>query len=615
MNVVDKAVVALDIDTNAVDKGLAVAQKKLITGLGGIVNKIFAPLLAGSVLSFGAMFDSISSEIKQMNQLSKATHTNIEDMTAWSRAIEMNGGSIDGFQQSLMMMNQDLTRIAVTGNSRIKPFFKALGLDATNLAKKPVLDSMEAISKAIEGMDKRQSADILRSMGFDAGTIKLLQSGEKNLRQLIARQKELGVYTEKDAKAISAMNKGFREITSAIKTLFIPAFSLVISVASRVTKYLTAGVLFLRKNLDAIKTVLLGVAIVMSGRLLPAFLNFLEMLMINPLGAFMATFGALFLLFDDLYTYAEGGESAFEEFWRGFGTPEEIMQTFDNAIKSLQDFLKLLGDFSFDNENMQAWAVLGALIGVAVAGIVSLLMALGAVPIAIGAAIAFIVAYGKDIVEAFKAIGKMIVALFELAVEGIIAAVKWITKAFLAAWDKIRQIVSNIVDWFEKVGQSIRTVFTNAANLIVDAFAQAGDGVSAIWEGIKQFFAEMADAFKNIGDVIVSVFKSAADAISEALSSAADSARTAWNSFITWLEQKWNWIKSLLPSLEGIANKLPGFDDAPKLASGGGGGNINNSSITNDNRNVNVNLHTAEATNTWMRNNNLTSYSNTGVVG
>ena len=220
MNVVDKLVIALGLDTSGVDKGVEQTKSKLLTGFSGIVGKIFAPLMAG--FSFAKIFDSINGELKQLNTLSKVTHTNIEDLTAWSRAVESSGGNMDGFTQTLNTLNDSLTRISVTGSGRMKPFFEAMGLDATELAKKPVLESMQSISKAIEGMDKTESANILRTMGFDSGSIKLLQSGEKGMKELIARQRELGVYTAKDAKAVAALNRGIRDITSAIKTLFIP---------------------------------------------------------------------------------------------------------------------------------------------------------------------------------------------------------------------------------------------------------------------------------------------------------------------------------------------------------------------------------------------------------
>ena len=120
--VVDKLVIALNLDTKGIDKGISQAQSKLETGFKGIIGKVFAPLMAG--MSFAGIFDSIYSELKQMNSLSKTTKASIEDVTAWSRAVNISGGSVEEFSQTLMFLNQNLTRIAITGHGRIKPFFE-----------------------------------------------------------------------------------------------------------------------------------------------------------------------------------------------------------------------------------------------------------------------------------------------------------------------------------------------------------------------------------------------------------------------------------------------------------------------------------------------------------
>ena len=524
--VVDRILIAIGLDTKQVDKGMATVQNKLVTGLSGIASKLFAPLLAGVTLSFGAIFDSINSEMKQMNALSKATNTNIEDMTAWARAVNMSGGDIEAFQGTLLTLNQNLTRIAVTGHSRIKPFFEALGLDAVELAKKPVLESLEAIGKAIDGMDKRQSANMLRSMGFDKGTIKLLQSGEKGMKQLIARQKELGVYTAKDAKALAAMNKGFKEITSAIKTLFIPAFSLIISVASKVTKYLTSAVLFLRKNINALRNAVLILAVAFSGQLYKAVTGFLQSLSISPIMKVITVIGLLLLMIEDLYVYANNGNSAFEDLWKAMGKPEDIAKGFKAVGDAIGIVVKFLS--KLDGADVVLLGLLTAVAPTIVSAIIgAIVAAAGAIPIIIGgaiiAAVAFIYSFSDEIVQA-------ITLGFEIA-----------------------------------------------------------------------------------GKMIMSIFSAVGSAISQAMTSAADTARSAWNSFISWLEEKWNWIKSILPDINGIVNAIPGVGKIKQFMSGG---TTNNTTTSTDNSSkiYNVNLNGAAATKTFMQNSGYTPQSDGGVA-
>lgn len=471
--VVDTLYIALGIDASKLDKGLATAQSKLAVGLKSAMSKVFAPLLAGATLSFGALFDSITKELGQMNALSKAYNVSIEDMTAWGRAIEDAGGSIESFEQTLSSLNKNLTKLSVTGNSEIKPFFEAMGLDATELAQKPVTHALEEIARSIEGMDKYTSANILRSMGFDAGSIKLLQSGTKGLKELIDKQKELGVYTLKDADALSKMKKGFREIISLLKTAFVPIFTLIISVASRMTQYLVSAVLLIRKNMDALKVVALGLAIVFRGQLIKALMDFGRVLMTNPVVALVTAIAGLLLILDDLIVYSKGGKSALAGFWKLFGTPEQVKKGLDDVAKKFEGFLKMLGSFS--GGKFAPFVILATIIGVTVAAIVSLISFIGAIPLAVAAMVAFVIAYWDELTEAVKAIGNMFIGIFGSG--GVLNQ----------AFDAIPGMVQAVAD------------------ALMNAFGSAADWVLEKWQGVVNFFSSAWNMVKNIGNSVGSI--------------------------------------------------------------------------------------------------------------
>lgn len=473
--VVDTLYIALGIDASKLDKGMATAQSKLAVGLKGMMSKVFAPLLAGVTVSFGALFDSVSKELGQMNKLSKAYNVSIEDMTAWSRAVEASGGSVEGFEQTLATLNTNLTKITVTGHSKIQPFFEAMGLDAQNLAQKPITQAMEDIARATEGMDKHTSGNLLRTMGFDSGSIKLLQSGTKGVKELIAKQKELGVYTLKDAQALAKMKGGFREITSLLKTALIPIFTLVISVASRVTQYLVAAVQLIRRNMNALKVVALGLAIVFRGQLIKALIDFGRLLMTNPVVALVTAIAGLLLILDDLIVYSKGGKSALAGFWKMFGTPEEVKKGLDTIAKKFEGFLKMLGSFGGGGGKFVPFVILATLIGVTIAAIVSLISFIGAIPLAVAAAVAFVIAYWDELTGTVKAIGNLFVGIF--GVGGVLNQ----------AFDAIPGMVQA------------------AKDAIMQAFGSAADFVLEKWQAVVNFFQNAWNFVKNIGNSIGSI--------------------------------------------------------------------------------------------------------------
>ena len=659
MNVVDKLVIALGLDTSGVDKGVEQTKSKLLSGFSGIVGKIFAPLMAG--FSFAKIFDSINGELKQLNTLSKVTHTNIEDLTAWSRAVESSGGNMDGFTQTLDTLNDSLTRISVTGSGRMKPFFEKMGLDATELAKKPVLDSMEAISKAIEGMDKTESANILRTMGFDSGSIKLLQSGEKGMKELIARQRELGVYTAKDAKAVAALNRGIKDITSAIKTLFIPIVMQIMNTASKVIKYLTNGVMFLRKNMDVLRGAVLLLAAVFSKQLLKAIIDLGRALLANPFGLFIIGLSAILLLLEDLWVYAKGGKTAFGNIWKNLGTPEEVMQGFKRVGTAITNLMKFVGNLFSGQGLGKTTKFLLILVG----GIAALIVAIGWIPVAIAAAIGLLIAYWDEIeamfnsvVEWFKQTGKSISDFFDSIGSAISGAMTNAANTAKRAWssfitwleEKWNWILGNIwknlgtpeevMQGFKRVGTAITNLMKFVGNLfsgqglgkttkfllilvggiaalivaigwIPVAIAAAIGLLIAYWDEIEAMFNSVVEWFKQTGKSISDFFDSIGSAISGAMTNAANTAKRAWSSFITWLEEKWNWIQSLLPSLSSIASKLPGIGNAISVASGGNGGNT---STVNNNQTITVNNHTPEASRAFAQSSGLVPQANGGIT-
>ncbi|MBO5605740.1 MAG: hypothetical protein J5915_10195 [Acidaminococcaceae bacterium] len=519
---VDELIIELALDDKKVDSGINRVKSSLssfsgfVTGIGMAFGQLFGNMILGLADTIPCMFNEMKEDVRVLDDISKKVNANVEDIAAWGDAIEMSGGSAKGFQNTLVSLSSDLSRLSITGKARSKPFLEALGLDPKALSAKPIMDVLQDISNAVQGMDKQTSGFALKNIGFDPDAIKFLQSG--NVEGLIAKQKELGVYTAKDAEAIDKMDKTIKQISHTFKTLAIPLFSAVIDTVAKVAVYVEKAITLIRKNTDVLKGALLALMILFSGPLLAAVQRFFTLLMAHPFMMVIAAVAGLALLLEDLWVYANDGESAFEGLWEKLGTPQEVMSGFER----IGEVLSSIGDVMEDKQTQIAavFTMLAVLIGAVVAGIIS-------IPAAIAAGLALIIAY---------------------------------------------------------------------------------------WEEISQFFADIVEAFKIVGRMIASIFEIAGQAIGDALSGAADIAKSAWNGFISWLEEKWDWIKSLLPSLSGIASKLPSLGNSPAAltATGGSGGTTNVSTVT-DNRKVDIHNHSEAAASASMERMDLVGFGNKGV--
>ena len=438
---VDELIIELALDDTKIEKGL----NNTLANFASFGSKVVSALsiLAGGaaaacVSAFASSFGSMKEDVRVLDDISKKVNANVEDIAAWGDAIEMSGGSAKSFQNTLVSLSSDLSKLSITGKARSKPFLEALGLDAKDLSAKPIMDVLQDISNAVQGMDKQTSGFALKNIGFDPDTIKFLQGG--NVEGLIAKQKELGVYTAKDAEAIDKMDKTIKQISHTFKTLAIPLFSVIIETVGKVANYVAKGITLISKNTDVLKGAVLALTMLFSGPLLSAVAKFFSVLMAHPFMMVIAAMAGVALLLEDLWVYANDGKSAFEGLWEKLGTPKEVMAGFEKLGK----LLGKIGDVLSDKEN-QIVAVFSILTGL----VAVLVSAIGAIPAAIAAGLALIIAYWEeisqffaDIAEAFKIVGRMIASIFEIAGRAIGDALSGAADVAQNAWRKF-------ISWLE----------------------------------------------------------------------------------------------------------------------------------------------------------------------
>ena len=571
--VADEVYIALGLKTNKFEQGLKNAASAVSTfsiAVGSALGNIFGGLVQEAFRTIPRIFSTMKEEAKALDDINKKTGASIENIAAWGNAVELSGGSVKAFQGTLLHLYNDMSRFNITGRGRNVPFLKALGIDPQSLKGKEIFDVIGDITKAVEGMDKQQSTFALKNLGFDPDTIKLIQSGKKNIDELIAKQKEWGVYTKKDIEAIDKMDKAVKQIRNTLKTALIPIFGMVVDAFSKGIRYVVDGISYLRKN-----TYLLRGAFLL---LIPAIAKFGLALMLTPIGALITGLTILGLLLEDLWVYAKNGKTAFGDIWKQLGDPKEIMEGFESAGRTLKRFFTFLSElFPKMGKEFKFILMLAALLASAIISI----------PVAVVAALAVLIRYWEDIEKFFTDL----------------------PGAIEDAWDAGSEAVLLIA---RGLWQLLVDIFNAGVNAVNETWEGIKDAVRGAWDSIIATFQSAIDTVVGLWDGLVGAFNSGCSAIAGFLSNAANTARRAWESFISWLEKKWNWLKDLLPSFESIANKLPKVEGSAKLAVAGAGGGTTNISNVNDNRKVDVHNHTDAASTRSMKEMGLVGFANTG---
>lgn len=406
-NIIDSLLIAVKMDNTDLDKGLKQAESKVSSFGDRIKARVLAKL--GALASVGF----ITSEVKNLTavaddlgKIADRIGADVPKLQSWATASKLAGGSVQAFYGTAERLGAELQRIAITGKSRLLPFFESMGvatLDATGKARE-VFDVLTDVAGAVEGMDRQTSAGLLKRLQLDEGTIGLLQMGKKGMQDLIRYERELGVFQKEDTVIAANYNDAMDRLTRTMNMSFLPVMRLFAPVLTEAAKAMTSAFAFIQKHSLAFEIALAGIALVIGALVLPSLWSLFVAIMTNPITWIIAAIVGLILILEDLYVYAKGGKSQFEDLWKTLGTGEEVMA----AIQGAWDFLKAAAQI--------AWEILKYILKDLGIRVLELLR--------------FIAMLGVGAMNVFKAIGGFINDYFITPLEN--------------AWNTLKKIIDNL---------------------------------------------------------------------------------------------------------------------------------------------------------------------------
>lgn len=332
--VIDSFMITLGLDPTDFNKGIDEADKKTESFASKLTKKGTAA--AAAFFSFGAIIaqvKSLAAEADAVGKVADRIGASAPDLYAWGNAAELSGGSIRGLFNSVEGLNKQLARIAVTGKSRILPFFEQLGVAVVDDSGKVrnVFDVLRDLAGAVEGMSKLESQGILSSLQLDEGTIGLLQGGRQALDDLIKRQKDLGYFTKEDTVIAAKFNDSITELSRSFRFVFLPILRFAAPTLTQFALALTDVFAYMQKHGDILTMALYAIVAVVTGLLLPALWSLFTAILANPITWVIMLIAAFLLVLEDLWVYANGGKSAFEDLWKMLGTGDEVLASLQTA--------------------------------------------------------------------------------------------------------------------------------------------------------------------------------------------------------------------------------------------------------------------------------------------
>lgn len=240
-----------------------------------------------------------------LDRFAKNLDQSVNSISAWSNAAELAGGSAEGLQGTMDMLSKSQTELQLTGQSSLIPYLSALSISLADTQGKarPVSDLLLDLSDRFSKMDRTTANNMGRTMGIDQGTMQLLLKGRSEVELMIARQKEYGAVTKKQAEEASRLRNAMVAGRQSFEAFGRELVSAVTPALEKMLELFSDFGAWARENKEFVQTFLTILAVGLAGvaaAIIPINLTAV---------AVVALAAAIAALWQDYQTWKRGGDS------------------------------------------------------------------------------------------------------------------------------------------------------------------------------------------------------------------------------------------------------------------------------------------------------------------
>lgn len=207
-------------DTADLEQFSEVIDKKIGNAFQDTIKNAASAITA--LVGVGAVANRVimqATSTEALGNFSRSINANIEDVAAWGKAVEQQGGTAAEFEGSLKGLHDSLTQLMRTGGGPAAEALAILGIQAQDATGnwKNAFTVLEEVSEKLPHVNKNLALAISQDLGLDQGTIRLLQQGRRELDLQIQKQKELGVPTKENFETAQNFNNALRDFKTVVE--------------------------------------------------------------------------------------------------------------------------------------------------------------------------------------------------------------------------------------------------------------------------------------------------------------------------------------------------------------------------------------------------------------
>ena len=362
MAVIDELVIAFSSDNDELKKGLkegerAVSQfaddaKNKFNEVGKAIQTAFK-----AYFSFTALKNLTFDFAKQTNELADKAElvgAKAGDVEMLGNALARFGGNADDAVGAMKSLNNAMVQLRTGGGAFVEVAQKF------GIWVKPTKDGNEAllqVGKQLGKLSLKNRIAVAQQLGLSDSLVRAFADGGEELTRLLERQKELGAVTEDDVAASKRFNGAWLDLQDTFGAVRRDMARLLLPIATKIIDAITGFVDYLRKHKILVVAFFTALAIAMAPVLKSLTLMAIKTLILAaPFIKLTAIITAIVLIFEDLYYYFKGWDSATGDLVKKFPFLAKLLEPVRpivmgivNAFDKIIEFLKNPSWASFGN--------------------------------------------------------------------------------------------------------------------------------------------------------------------------------------------------------------------------------------------------------------------------
>ena len=405
------------------------------------IKRLVMPLI--TVFGARALWKGFNEGVKMIDTYRKQIGMNTAELDKWAKANQYAGGSQKAFLDTMAKFVKE------TGKSG---------------------DEFIEMMLHLNEMSKKEQEAFLKTKGYSEEAVALFLKNDNEIIRILKQTKEIA-FSDDDVKIVKGFNEQwerFKVLSQGIGNIFIraiqPVFTsvlkLVNGICDLIVRHKTTFKVLLSLLMVAFGGALIrqmrmgasagGLLVRVLQALTRGVFSFSRALLASPLTWWLLALGALYLILEDIYYFATGGESVIGDLlneWFGKENTEEIRKDLAEIVEGIIEFGGIVKEVAKD-------------------------------------IFPYFVKLSKFMVKLQTTYLKAIFLIISAIIYGIAKIGRWIGKG-------IGYLVVNVPKWLDKVGK-----------FVSDTWEGIKKGTEEVWNGIKNFIGSTIDGiigfFKNM---------------------------------------------------------------------------------------------------------------------